>query len=300
MYEQVGKPKGNKSRAVANSVVQKKKDGKQGIEFVDNRPEYVVQRKVTGFKSTGTPIDIAAKAYLSNTDETQFDSNKSGDNVRTSLSKILPHTVSHIQKIQSVQANVTPNGPSEWTRDAVASAHVGRAGRQEAILTTGSDPYYQGGHLISHSLLGTGSVASTAVKVDSYQNLVPMEAALNNMTYKALETKIGATSGTSSVKIDVQTNPNLFVSHENISKLTGCPLNAKYKLNTGVYIPSAIARTVTVSVGGAAIGDAAEIGIATPHEAIMTTGAQLLDHLDKTGAMPWISKSLENDVMKII
>lgn len=44
MYEQVEKPKKNKSDSVANSVTQKKSDGRQG--FVDNRPKAVAQRKL--------------------------------------------------------------------------------------------------------------------------------------------------------------------------------------------------------------------------------------------------------------
>lgn len=39
MYEQVEKPKVNKSRAVANSIAQKKSNVKQEFGFVDNRPE---------------------------------------------------------------------------------------------------------------------------------------------------------------------------------------------------------------------------------------------------------------------
>ena len=45
MYEQVEKPKENKSRAVGNSVAQKKRKMKQGFGFVDNRPEAVAQHK---------------------------------------------------------------------------------------------------------------------------------------------------------------------------------------------------------------------------------------------------------------
>ncbi len=45
MYEQVEKPKENKSRAVANSVSQKKSSDKQSFGFVDNRSEAVAQRK---------------------------------------------------------------------------------------------------------------------------------------------------------------------------------------------------------------------------------------------------------------
>ncbi|MFG6100313.1 hypothetical protein SPB21_34050 [Leptothoe sp. ISB3NOV94-8A] len=46
MYEQVERSKENKSRAVANSVAQRKKNTKQGFGFVDNRPEAIMQRKV--------------------------------------------------------------------------------------------------------------------------------------------------------------------------------------------------------------------------------------------------------------
>lgn len=44
MYAQVDKPKGNKSRAVANSIAQKKSKDKQGFGFVDNRTKFATQR----------------------------------------------------------------------------------------------------------------------------------------------------------------------------------------------------------------------------------------------------------------
>jgi len=46
MYAQREKPKENKSRAVANSIGQKKNNGKHGLGFVDNRPKSVVQRNL--------------------------------------------------------------------------------------------------------------------------------------------------------------------------------------------------------------------------------------------------------------
>ncbi|MFM2478179.1 hypothetical protein [Celerinatantimonas sp. MCCC 1A17872] len=46
MYEQVEKPKENESRVVANSVAQKKSDGKQGLGFVNNRPKPSLQHKI--------------------------------------------------------------------------------------------------------------------------------------------------------------------------------------------------------------------------------------------------------------
>jgi len=42
MYEQVKKPKENKSRSVANSVIQKKSSGKRSIVFHDNTPQFVI------------------------------------------------------------------------------------------------------------------------------------------------------------------------------------------------------------------------------------------------------------------
>jgi hypothetical protein len=49
MYEQVEKPKENKSRAVANAVAQTKSNFKQGFGFVDNRPGSVVQKSLKGY-----------------------------------------------------------------------------------------------------------------------------------------------------------------------------------------------------------------------------------------------------------
>lgn len=45
MYEQVEKPKENKSRAVANSVAQKQSSDNSTFKFVDNRQEAVAQRR---------------------------------------------------------------------------------------------------------------------------------------------------------------------------------------------------------------------------------------------------------------
>ncbi len=46
MYAQIEKPKENKTKAVANSVAQKKNNGGQGLKFIDNRPEAITQRKL--------------------------------------------------------------------------------------------------------------------------------------------------------------------------------------------------------------------------------------------------------------
>ena len=46
MHEQVNSPESEKSKAVANTVAQTKSDSEQDLEFVDNRPEAVAQRKL--------------------------------------------------------------------------------------------------------------------------------------------------------------------------------------------------------------------------------------------------------------
>lgn len=56
MYAQAKKSnKENKSRPVANSVAQKKSNGSQGFEFVDNRDEAVAQRKIQEIANKNSP-----------------------------------------------------------------------------------------------------------------------------------------------------------------------------------------------------------------------------------------------------
>lgn len=56
MYEQVEKSKENKSRTIVNSSAQKKRDGKSGFGFVDNRSEEVKQRVLLENVSNPLPI----------------------------------------------------------------------------------------------------------------------------------------------------------------------------------------------------------------------------------------------------
>ncbi len=55
MYAQVEKSKEIKSRVVANSVGQKKCNGKQGLGFLDNRPESIAQRKLQDMVNISAP-----------------------------------------------------------------------------------------------------------------------------------------------------------------------------------------------------------------------------------------------------
>lgn len=75
MYEQVEKPKENKSRAVANVVAQKKSNGKQGFGFVDNRSEFSMQRKNGGkviYNSTAESIQRIVNSNTSNNKPIHF------------------------------------------------------------------------------------------------------------------------------------------------------------------------------------------------------------------------------------
>jgi hypothetical protein len=70
MFAQVEKPKETKSRAVANSVTQKKNNAKQGYEVVDNRSDTVIQKNVLviqRYPSYQTFQDTDRNLYCSST-----------------------------------------------------------------------------------------------------------------------------------------------------------------------------------------------------------------------------------------
>ena len=289
MYTPEEKPKDNKCGTPADSVAQRMNHGQRNFEIVNTHPTALIQRKVTRFKTTNTVVKSPVEQYMSNTDASIFSKNAHYENMPTALTRILPKTPKDITKVTAVSANITPNGPSTWARANYASSVVGHAGSQEATLTTGSASYYQGGHLISHSLLGRGTGGSTADKVNGFTNLVPMESALNNMTYKKLETQVAKNTGVSAVDIDVTPNLFGFVSHENVEKITVCITT---KPETGTYITPVNTRAVGVSVGGSSIGKAEEIDAIAPHERMIKTGRHLVQHLENIGAIPWVAQTL--------
>ncbi|SBS31944.1 hypothetical protein MSP8886_02288 [Marinomonas spartinae] len=80
MYEQIEKPKENKSKAVANAVTQRKRSATQSFGFVDNRPDTIVQRKISIKKQpyTFTPYSnkdgnpyLTSKVDIIELDDTQ-------------------------------------------------------------------------------------------------------------------------------------------------------------------------------------------------------------------------------------
>lgn len=62
MYTKVEKPKENKSRAAANSVIQEKSDGKQGFGFVDNRTEIKKLSKVVEHSGSKESFSIGSRS----------------------------------------------------------------------------------------------------------------------------------------------------------------------------------------------------------------------------------------------
>jgi hypothetical protein len=75
MHAQVEKPKDNKSKAVANSVGQKRSNARQGFGFVDNRPEAVAQRKLQ--EMAGASQKIVQLVTSGNTSHFNNDSHQS-------------------------------------------------------------------------------------------------------------------------------------------------------------------------------------------------------------------------------
>ncbi len=73
MYEQIQRHKESKSRAVVNSVFQRKGEVKQGFDFVDNRPKIILQRKLQ--EAIGNSIqssEIAQPLQLLTTDGSEM------------------------------------------------------------------------------------------------------------------------------------------------------------------------------------------------------------------------------------
>ena len=76
MYAQVEKQKdNNKSRAIANSVIQKRSDMKQGFGFVDNRLEAVAQKKMQDLTHNSYP-PILLKSMQKKVDDYTLDQGK--------------------------------------------------------------------------------------------------------------------------------------------------------------------------------------------------------------------------------
>ncbi|WP_420590831.1 hypothetical protein [Bacterioplanoides sp.] len=298
MYEQVEKPKDIKSRVVVNSVGQKKSIGKQGFGFVDNRPKTdcrdlkPLQRSVYNFKSTGTMIYSPLEQIKNLAQNTDYEENEDKQGLHEALTDALPKTPKSIPKVSFVEAEIEKKELKSLDRKEYKSKVVGRCGRQESLLTIGEEAYYQGGHLISHAFLDNQSDDKSSEEVDGYFNLVPMEASLNNLTYKKIETKLMDLSGKSRVKLSVETSPAI-VCPKVLAGLTGCKLKNSslppYGLN------STIAREVKVSVNGGKPETATSLkNLLGPGDAgAIDSPILLYSYLGKIGKLDMISESMK-------
>ena len=312
MYEQEKKPKEKKSKAVANTVSQKKSDMKQTFGFVDNGEilpskntnsagAECYQRKITNFRSTATEVDSPLEAYLSQiTSSTDYGLNEKGDSVDDALAERLPDTDNTINQISSVTGTYTNDGGSVFKRNNTISGKIGRAGRQQALLNLGQEPYYQGGHLISHSMLGQRSAQSTADKVDGWENIMAMSADVNNITYKAIETEVKKRAGPTDLKIVVKRpGGRVTVPHEQVAYLTGCQITNASLRGEYVTIPNVIADEVDVYSGESSPDTAEEIPSTQSISNPINTGKKLMQYLEERNIHYSMGKELIAAVKKL-
>ena len=98
MYEKVEKPKGQKGKAAANSVAQKKNNVNQGFGFVDNRPESIGQAKqATQLMKRSTRMlglsDYAEHKHEGDSSQTAFSAKKN----YTSNATTIPVSIGYLQ-----------------------------------------------------------------------------------------------------------------------------------------------------------------------------------------------------------
>ena len=99
MYEQVEKPKENKSRAVANTVTQKKSSGQQSFGFVDNRPEVKSQNKLGRYANNDGDQNILQMKAKIIIDATGLNVDRDGD---------LKHLDTDIPNMGNVYRHMSP------------------------------------------------------------------------------------------------------------------------------------------------------------------------------------------------
>ena len=105
MYEQVEKPKENISRAVANSVVQKKSNSQQCFGFADNRPEAIAQRKLQEMANNNsqakkaTQLQAMVNNHSSQQHPIQKKENKTGlpDNLKTGIENLSGYSMDDVK-----------------------------------------------------------------------------------------------------------------------------------------------------------------------------------------------------------
>lgn len=186
MYAQIDKPKENKSRAVANSVTQKKRNVKQSFGFVDNRPEAVSQRKLqiqidtysnAIQRATGTEIE-AANAQL-----------KKGVNIIQRVTSIDHETTqfdTENQQIANFPVGTRMRAILDPAYPVLGSATSNGATPLLRQICNMFNPNLEQTHLLNADIGGFGV----------YENLYPMTPRANRLHFNNVERHVkGALSG---------------------------------------------------------------------------------------------------------
>lgn len=155
MYTQENKSNDNKSRVVANSVSQKKGNGKQGLGFVDNRPEAIIQKKLQGLVNDSSQGKKIAQM--------QPTTNVNGVSVN--------HDTRTIQLVTVNVRNNINNYDSGWLDAQTQSTGVDPGPQAEAQRVANiAGGTWVGGHMVNDRLGGSGG----------FNNIVPITSAMNN------------------------------------------------------------------------------------------------------------------------
>ncbi len=184
MYEQLGKPQWNKSRAVANAIAQNKKIGAQRVAFVDNRMRSVAQKakskecnsydKATFQRKGESKLNVIQRLDLTKVNRGNLNQNAKNaydllDNNRAKF-KAIDKSKGDVNATQDSDNRVTSAykviSPVKGGRDAALQSTIGWLGNLEVENESAG---YNGGHLIADSLGGSGS----------WQNMVPQDGPEN-------------------------------------------------------------------------------------------------------------------------
>ncbi len=92
MSEHVEKPKDNHSRSLASSIVQKKSDGNQCFQFVDNRPESIAQRKTQSDNSGSTATSDSSQPLQKKENNTGLP-----DNLKSGIENLSGHSMNDVK-----------------------------------------------------------------------------------------------------------------------------------------------------------------------------------------------------------
>ena len=127
MYAQVEKPKENKSRAVGNSIGQKKSNTKQVLGFVDNRPEAKSQKNLQLKNHGNIKAHQSMNNPASNGDETiqpQIKNRESTDSYSNSAANSLVQRKANQSKAAKPYFNQPASNATQFSLQRVAQLRM--------------------------------------------------------------------------------------------------------------------------------------------------------------------------------